>query len=61
MEDIKIEEKIIPVLREYKRIISEMNLAIEEKNLEKADFLLEDANILQRAIFELLEENGEDS
>lgn len=61
MEDIKIEEKIIPILREYKRIISEMNLAIEEKNLEKADFLLEDANILQRAIFELLEENGEDS
>ena len=59
--DIKIEEKIIPILREYKRIISEMNLAIEEKNLEKADFLLEDANILQRAIFELLEENGEDS
>ena len=61
MEDIKIEEKIIPILREYKRIIFEMNLAIEEKNLEKADFLLEDANILQRAIFELLEENGEDS
>jgi len=58
IEDIEIENKILPVLKEYKRIILELNKSIDERNSEASDFLLEDANALQSIIFELLEENG---
>ena len=60
-ENIEIEKKLLPILKEYKRIIDQMNEAISEKNLKKADFLLEDAGILQNLIFELIEEDGKNS
>jgi uncharacterized protein YjbK len=60
-ENIEIEKKLMTILKEYKRIIDQMNEAISEKNLKKADFLLEDAGILQNLIFELIEEDGKNS
>ena len=60
-ENIEIEKKLMTILKEYKRIIDQMNEAISEKNLKKADFLLEDAGVLQSLIFELIEEDGKDS
>ena len=57
IEEIEIENKILPVLKEYRRIILELNKSIDERNTEATNFLMEDANALQSIIFELLDEN----